>query len=160
LIRRKRDTQLWITSALCIAISAANPNGLAIFRILLDYRASFMQSKLLEWAPPRLWPLSWFSGLLLAGAAALVVGRRQARPADWLLFLAFAAASLTAQRNVFLTAIIAPVLVVSYMGQASWLTRFRLGRLDGLPHVATLLIASGIVAGVARGTFFQPRVAD
>jgi hypothetical protein len=178
LIRRKRDTRLWIISALCIALSAANPNGLAIFRTLLDYRVSFMQSKLLEWAPPRLWPLSWFSALLLAGLVALVIGWRKVRPADWLLFLAFAAASLTAQRNVFLTALISPVLVVS-AGSAVFPGRHAPILRGILPTpavnapknrgmagpkaratVAVLLMAAGLVIGIVRGAFFQLHVAE
>jgi hypothetical protein len=152
LVRRERDRRLWIVSAACVLVSAVNPNGLAVFRTLFEYRQSFMQSKLLEWTPPQLWPLSWFSALLLAGAAAIALRWRKVRPADWLVFLAFAAASLTAQRNVFLTALIAPVVIAAY---APWPFR--------LPRVPTafpaLLIAGGLVFGIVRGNFFQFGVA-
>jgi hypothetical protein len=156
LFRRERSTRLWVVSAACVLISAANPNGFAIFRTLLNYRASYMQSKLLEWTPPNLWPPSWFSALLVAGAAALALRWRKVRPADWLLFLAFAAASLTAQRNVFLTAIIAPIAIVTYLP------------IPTLPRVVTAmggaavaaLLAIATIAGVVGGPFFQFRVAD
>jgi hypothetical protein len=148
LLRRERAVRLWLVSALSIAISAANPNGFGIFRTLLDYRASFMQSKLLEWTPPTLWPLSWFSALLVLGAAALVLGWRRVRPADWLLFLAFAAASLTAQRNVFLIAMIAPLVVITYVTLPK-----------ALP-AAMVLVTAAILATVNLGTFFQFHVAE
>jgi hypothetical protein len=153
LVRRKRDRPLWMVSAACVLVSALNPNGLAVFRTLFEYRQSFMQSKLLEWTPPQLWPLSWFSELLFAGAASLALRWRKVRPADWLVFLAFAAASLSAQRNVFLTALIGPVVVATY---APWPRR-----LPRIPEaVPALLIAVGLVFGIVRGNFFQFRVAE
>jgi hypothetical protein len=152
LIRRERSVRLWMFSAACVLASAANPNGFAIFRTLLDYRSSFMQSKLLEWTPPSLWPPTWFSALLAAAVVVLALGWRKVRPADWLLFLAFAAASLTAQRNVFLTAIIAPIVVATYLP------------LPKMPRmaapVAAVLLAIATIAGAVRGPFFQFRVAD
>ena len=48
--RRRNDRTLWLVTAACIAISAINPNGLAVFRTLLEYRASYMQGRLLEWS--------------------------------------------------------------------------------------------------------------
>src|SRR5204863_1588431 len=51
LARRERAVRLWMVSAACVLASAANPNGFGTFRALLDYRARFMQSKLLGWAP-------------------------------------------------------------------------------------------------------------
>jgi hypothetical protein len=158
LIRRERAVRLWAVSVLCVVVSAANPNGLGIFRTLLDYQASFMQSKLLEWAPPSLWPPSWFSALLAAGAATFLLAWRTVRPADWLLFLAFAAASLTAQRNVFLVAMIAPILIATYVPvpKAAWtnyIARF------AAPAI-TVLLTAGTIAGIARGTFFQFHVAE
>jgi hypothetical protein len=158
LIRRERTARLWTVSALCVAVSAANPNGLALFRTLLDYRASFMQSKLLEWTPPSLWPPTWFSALLVAGGAALVFGWRRVRPADWLLFLAFGAASLTAQRNIFLTAMIAPVVVTSYIILPKRPGIANLARY-AVPGAALLLVA-GTATGISLGAFFQFHVAD
>jgi hypothetical protein len=153
LLWRQRNLRLLAVGAACVLVSAVNPNGLAVFRTLFEYRASFMQSKLLEWAPPQLWPLSWFSALLFAGAAALALHWRKVRPADWLVFVAFAAASLTAQRNVFLTAMIAPVVIVAY---TPWPLR-----MPRVPEVLpVLLIAAGLLFGIVRGNFFQFRVAE
>jgi hypothetical protein len=156
-IRRERAIRLWTISGLCVGISAINPNGLAIFGTLQNYRASFMQSKLLEWTPPSLWPPTSFSVLLAVGAASLLVNWRRVRPADWLLFLAFAAASLSAQRNVFLIAIIAPVVTVTYVSVPKKLWTPRLARF-AVP-AATLVVAIATAAGATRGTFFQFRVA-
>jgi len=152
LMRRERSVHMWMISAACVLASAANPNGFAIFRTLLDYRSSFMQSKLLEWTPPSLWPPTWFSALLAAAVVVLALGWRKVRPADWLLFLAFAAASLTAQRNVFLTAIIAPIVVATYLPLP------KMPRL--LAPIAAALLAIATIACAVRGPFFQFRVAD
>jgi|SRR5215472_478870 len=158
--RRERDTRLWMVSTACVLVSAANPNGFGIFRTLLDYRTSFMQSKLLEWAPAPLWPLSPYSALLFAAAAVLAWNWRKVRPADWLIFLAFGAASISAQRNIFLTALIAPVMVVGY-----WPAKTRgAGRRPGggtwVSIAAIMVIAGGLGYGIARGGFFQFRVAE
>ena len=153
LLRRQRSGRLWIVSAACVLVSAANPNGFGIFRTLLDYRQSFLQSKLLEWTPPPLWPLSWFSAMLIACAAVMAWQWRKVRPADWLIFVAFGAASLSAQRNVFLTALIAPVVIATYL---PWKLRLP----AAATWVAPLLIAAGLVAGVDRGAFFHFRVAE
>jgi hypothetical protein len=156
ILRRKRDAHLWAVSAASIAISAINPNGLAIFRTLLDYRSSFMQSKLLEWTPPRLWPLSWFSALLFVAAIALALEWRKVRPADWLIFLAFAAASLTAQRNLFLTALVAPPLIATYLPIPDRIRKVR----RAMPAAAALIAALVVATTAARGAFFQFRVAE
>jgi hypothetical protein len=158
LVRRERVARLWMLSALSMAVSAVNPNGLGIFRTLLDYRASFMQSKLLEWAPPGLWPPSWFSALLVAGVAVLLLAWRRVRPADWLLFLAFAAASLTAQRNVFLIAMIAPVVVTTYLTipKRAWTVSFARFTIPAM----TTVVAAATIVGIAHGTFFQFYVAE
>jgi len=63
-----------------------NPNGFRILQILLYYRSSYMTSRLLEWAPTRLWPPGEFTALLLGAAALLLRARRTVRPVDWLLF--------------------------------------------------------------------------
>ena len=152
-LRHERNRRLWMVGAACVLASALNPNGLIVFQTLLEYRASFLQSKLLEWTPPRVWPISWFSALLLAGAAALAFRWRRVRAADWLVFLAFAAASLSAQRNIFLTAMIAPIVIATY---APWSSR-----LPRVPAaIGALLIAGALAFGVARGSFFQFRVAE
>jgi hypothetical protein len=161
LIRRERNRRLWMVAALCVAISAINPNGLAIFQTLLNYRASFMQSKLLEWAPPVLWPPTWFSVLLTVAAIVLLINWRAVRPADWLLFLAFAAASLTAQRNIFLIAMVAPVVIVTYAAPPELTKRIRFAGLSRFVLPAAILAAAGgTVFGALQSGFFQFHVAE
>ena len=65
------DRLLWIVCAASIAVSGLNPNGYRIPWILAAYRNSYLTSRLLEWAPPSLWPPQWFSVLLFAAAAAM-----------------------------------------------------------------------------------------
>jgi hypothetical protein len=145
--------RLWIAGAAAVLASGINPNGFRIVQILLNYRGSFLVSRVLEWGPPRLWPPSEFSVLLFGAAALLLWARRRVRPVDWLLFLAFAAAALSAQRNTFLIGFLAPVLIASYF---PWKPR--------LPVFAQLaaaaLVAVALGAGIARGSFFQLRAAE
>jgi len=160
LVRRERAIRLWLVSAACIAVSAVNPNGFAVFRTLLDYRSSFLQSKLNEWAPPNLWPPSAFSVLLAAAAAIMLWRWRKVRTADWLIFVAFAAASLSAERNVFLMAAIAPPIIAAYLpgwGPATGTG----GRYRALvPLAASVLLAGGLAFGIGRGAFFQFRTSE
>ena len=152
LVRRERALRLWLVTAACIAASAINPNAFAVFLALLDYRKSFLQSKLLEWTPPPLWPPSWFPVLLFAAAAVLAWQWRKVRISDWLIFLAFGAASLSAQRNVFLTALIAPVLIAAYL---PWKLRLP----APVPPLAALAIAGLLAPAAVRGGL-QFRVAE
>ncbi len=152
LVLRKRDVALWIVSGLSVLASGLNPNGFEIFRTLLHYQSSYMTSRLLEWARPSLWPPSAFSVLLAAAAAVMLWARRRVRIADWLIFAAFAAAALTAQRNIILAGLIAPILIAAYL---PW--NWKWARRSSL--VVCLLLALALATGIARGTFFQFRVA-
>jgi hypothetical protein len=154
LLRRRRDWQLWAASAAAVLASGLNPNGFRILEILGAYRGSYMQSILLEWARPRLWPLEWWTVLLFAGAAVLVWQARRVRISDWLLFAAFAAAALMANRNVILIGIIGPIVIGSYV--PFW--KRGIARAAQLAAAAALLAAIGF--GAARGRFFQFRVED
>ena len=75
--QRRRDATLWAVTAACVAASAINPNGFGIFRTLLDYRSSYMQGRLLEWARPAVWPPAPFSVLLLAAGVLAGAGTAQ-----------------------------------------------------------------------------------
>jgi hypothetical protein len=131
-----------------------NPNGYGILKVLRFYRSSYMQSRLLEWTPPALWPPSIPVVLLILGAGVLIWARRSVRVSDWLLFAAFAAATLTAQRNSFLAALIAPIVIVSYL--RAWRRPIPL-----VAHYAAgILLIAGLGTGIARGTSFQLRAAE
>jgi hypothetical protein len=145
--------RLWIVSAVSVLVSGLNPNGFRILPILLYYRGSYLTSRLLEWAPPRLWPPGEFAVLLLGAAALLLWARRSVRMVDWLLFAAFAGAALSAQRNTFLIGLLAPVLMASYLPWKPRLPAFA-------QFAAVALVAGGLAAGIARGSFFQPRPAE
>lgn len=146
--------KLWIACAAAVLASGLNPNGLGILRILSFYRSSYLTSRLLEWAPTPLWPPRWPVLLLAAAAAVLLWARHRARPSDWLLFVIFGAAALMAQRNVILIALIAPVMIASYLPQ----------RNRPLPEIAEFaagfLVLAGLVYGLAAGRFFQLRAEE
>lgn len=144
---------LWMVLAACMLASGINPNGYRVLQVLGYFRSSFLQSKLLEWQTPALWPLTWFSALLLTAAAVLIWAWRRVRIADWLLFAAFAAAGLTAQRNIFLIAFCAPVMLATYI---PWKRT--------VPAVATYAAAAVLLAtlsvSLAHGEAFQLRAAE
>lgn len=146
------ERTLWIILAACVLASAANPNGYRVLQVLHYFRASFLQSKLLEWQAPILWPLTAFSTLLFAAAGVLLWARNRVRPADWLLFTAFAAAALMAQRNTFLIGLWAPVVLVSYI---PWKRA-----LPAMAHYAAAALLAVLGLGLARGNAFQFRAAD
>jgi hypothetical protein len=147
------DRELWVVSILCVLVSGINPNAWHVVQVLRDYRASSLTSRILEWLPPSLWPLSAFSVLLFGAAVVLLWRYRDVRVRDWLLFLAFAAASLQALRNVFLIGCLAPILVVSYV---PW--KFRMPSYGRIAVLA--LAAAALVLMVARGDAFQLRAAN
>jgi hypothetical protein len=154
---RKRPLEdavrIWKMSALAIAISFLNPNGFHVLDTLFRYRESYLTSTLIEWRSPYLWgPPYSFDILLYAAAALLLRSWRKVRVTDWLLFIAFAAASLTAYRNILLIGFLAPILIAVWFPR-----RFRAPRFTGLAAIGLLLIAFG--AGIARGSFFQFRAA-
>src|SRR5580700_7635538 len=151
--RVKPYRELWMAAAISVAASAINPNGFRVIEVLGYFRHSFLQSKLLEWTAPALWPLSPFSALLFAGVLAMLWARKRVRIADWLLFAAFAAAALSAQRNIFLIGFWAPVVIAGYLP-------FK----RALPAVAQFAAAALVLVllaiGLARGAFFQLRAAE
>jgi hypothetical protein len=112
-----------------------------------------MTSRLMEWARPSLWPPSPFSVLLVAPVAVLIWARRRVRIADWLIFAAFAAAALAAQRNTILVGLIAPVLIAAYL---PWKLRLP----AATPYALAALLVVGLGTGIARGSFFQWRAAE
>jgi len=148
-----RDRRLWLPGTLAILASCLNPNGYRVIQVLIAYRGSSMQSKLLEWAAPDLWPPDAFSSLLVAAAAVLLWARRAVRLSDWLLFAGFAVMALTAQRNTILIGFLAPILIASYIPGKRPLPAFA-------PYVASALLLAGLAVGMVRGRFFQFRAAE
>ena len=145
--------RLWIAGAVSILVSGINPNGFRILQILLYYRRSYLTSRLLEWAAPRLWPPDEFAVLLFGAAALLLWARRRVRLVDWLLFSAFAMAGLSAQRNIFLIGFLAPVLIASYF---PWKPRFPVFG----EYATAALVVGALGAGIASGSLFQLRAAE
>ncbi|MGP8246095.1 MAG: hypothetical protein ACLQVN_16445 [Bryobacteraceae bacterium] len=147
------DGALYAWGAAAVLVSGLNPNGFRVLEILLLYRSSDMQSRLLEWTRPELWPPSVFSALLVAGAAVLVWRRARVRVADWLLFAAFALAALTALRNTILIGWFAPIAIASYL---PWELRLR----PIAQYAAAAIGVAALAGGVAEGRMFQLRVAE
>jgi len=147
------DARIWKMSALAIAVSFLNPNGFHVLDTLFRYRKSYLTSTLIEWHSPYLWgPPYSFDILLYAAAAVLMLSWRKVRVADWLLFAAFAAASLTAYRNILLIGFLAPILIAAWFPR-----RFRTPRFIGVAALGLLLTV--LIAGVVRGSSFQFRAA-
>ena len=140
--------------AAAVLVSGINPNGFGVVASLIDYRRSTMQSTLIEWSRSSLWgPPYSFDILLYAAALSLLLAWKRVRPADWLLFAAFAVAALMAFRNQMLIALLAPVVIAAYfpwkraLPAAAW-------------WAAAALLAAGLVAGGSRGSLFQLRAAE
>ncbi|MBS1856199.1 MAG: hypothetical protein JST11_12600 [Acidobacteria bacterium] len=150
---RRRDTTLWLAAAACVAVAAVNPNGLGIFRTLVEYRGSFMQGRLLEWSRPSLWPPAPFSVLLFAAALLMALNRRKVRPADWLLLAAFGAAAVAAQRNTAFLGLVAPPCIAG-----AWPWRRPLPALART--LAPAALTAGVIALAASGGYFQFRAGE
>ena len=155
LIRRLRkkpapdERTLGLVAFACVLVSALNPNGFRVIQILFFYRSSAIQSANLEWQRPKFWEPGMYSFLLFGALLVLVLARRRARLVDWLLYLGFAAISLTAVRNVIFIGLVAPVVIASY------LPRWRF-----LPPVSALLAAVFLLASALNpANAFAPRAA-
>lgn len=143
--------RLWLVTACAIAVSALNPNGLAVVSILFRYRQSAMTASLIEWHRPYLWGSPYaFDLLLYAAVLVLILSWRKVWLSDWLLFAAFAAAALLAFRNILLIGLLAPVLIATYFP-----FRFQAPRIASwaVPPMLVAVLATGII----RGSFFQLR---
>ena len=149
-----RDSRrLWLVTACAIAGSGINPNGFGVVSTVFAYRRSPMTANLIEWQAPSLWgPPYGFDILLYAAALVLVLSWRKVRPAHWILFAAFAGASLTTFRNTPLIGFLAPVLIAAYFP-------LRVKVPGGLAWVPPILAVAGVAAGFAQGRFLQLRVA-
>jgi len=153
LVLRRKDWRLWIIAAAAIVLSGLNPNGYRVLEILRYYRGSYLTSTLLEWARPSLWPPGVFTLLVVGAPAVLLWAWRKARVSDWLLWAAFAAAAMTAQRNIILIGFVAPMVMASYL---PWKPRVPAWAEYG----AVVLLAAALGTGIVRGSFFQLRAAE
>ena len=120
--------KLVLYSLLAVLATGLNPNGFHIVEILLAYRRSALQTSIVEWQRPKYWELSTFTLILYGSLAALLWARRRARLSDWLLYLLFAMAALSAVRNIILIGLIGAIVLVSYVpvfDPAKLLPRFR-----------------------------------
>ena len=148
----RSNRRFWLIAGCTIAASAINPNGLAVLSILAAYRRSPMTANLMEWQPTSLWAAPYsFDLLLYAAALVLLLSWRKVRVAHWILFVAFAALSLSAFRNTPLIGFFAPVLIAAYFP-----FRFRVPH--SLTFAAPIAAAVGAIAILARG-MPQPLVA-
>lgn len=146
--------QVWLWSGAALAASLVNPNGWRVIETLLLYRQSAMQATLIEWSKPYLWgPPYAFDILLYAAAAVLLYRARQVRLSDWLLFALFAAAALSAFRNIILIGILAPVLIAAYF---PWRRAVPVAAIYALMAA----LAAGTLYGTVRGRFFQFHAAE
>jgi hypothetical protein len=151
---REDRRRLWPVTACSIGASLINPNGVAVLNALFKYQQSELQRNLLEWRHPSLWGPPYAFDILLYGAAlVLILSWRKVRLAHWILFAAFAGAALLAFRNILFIGFLAPVLIAAYFP-------FRIPRARVLAWAVPLLLATGVLVGFWRGSFFQLRVAD
>jgi hypothetical protein len=159
LLRRAPDAppsgarRLWTVSALCVLVSGLNPNGFRALAVTLAYRSSALQSSLWEWRRPQLWPPDLFAAVLFLAAAALLWQFRQVRLSDWILFAAFAAASLLAIRNTILIGWLGPLLIAAYLPFAPPRPRWS-------EFAAAALLLAGVAGEIVSGNAFQLRAEE
>jgi hypothetical protein len=150
-IRRARS--LWAACALSVLICGVNPNGFRAPLVTLAYRSSPLQSSLWEWHSPQFWPPDLFAAVLFVSAAVLLWRFRKVRLSDWILFAAFAAASLMAVRNTILIAWLGPALIAAYVPVAIAPPRWA-------EYAAAALALVAAVAQVVSGNAFQLRAEE
>ena len=155
LMRRAPEARRVLAAgSVSVLASGINPNGFAVLSTVVSYRQSPLQSTLTEWAHADLWgPPYAFDLLLYAAAACLILNWRKVRIADLILFVAFAAAALTAFRNEMLVGLLAPVLIASYFPWKRPLPVFAW-------YAGAAALSAGVVWGCATGSFFQLRAAE
>jgi hypothetical protein len=149
-------------SGAAVLISGLNPNGFNVVSTLISYRQSPLTATLIEWSRPGFWGEPYAFFLLLYGAAAvLALSSKRVRIADWLMFAAFAAASLAAFRNLPLMALLAPILIATYFPWKHTLLAMWKRTLPAVAHYAAgAALVCGTVWGIASGAFFQLRAAE
>jgi hypothetical protein len=157
-----QERMLWLTAISAVLLSAINPNGFRILRVMRNYRNSPMQTQIWEWQYPKFWELTPFSLLLFGALLVALLNRRKLRPADWLLLAAFGVSGLLALRNTILTALAGSVLIFVYLpewksklGMREWIQvgALSLGALltaTGYPLLAAAAIGATLVVWSGR----------
>jgi hypothetical protein len=152
------EKPLWAFCLGSILISGLNPNRFRVLEVMQYYRQSPLQTNIWEWQYPKYWEITAFTILLYGALLVLLLRGRKARPADWLMLVAFGGAGLTAYRNIILTAFVGAYLIGSHLpasrekaGAKGWLTVLALAlagamAVTGLPWygVAALLAVAGL----------------
>jgi hypothetical protein len=154
LLRREpiaEQRRLWIVTGIAIVASGLNPNGFRAIWVLVAYRSSAMQTAIAEWGMWAFWT-EWRGAFLISAALFLVISYRKVRPVDWILFVLFAAAAISAVRNVILVGYIAPMVIAVYI---PWR---RFPRAAEFAVIALLVARTGLE--IAGGSAFQLRAAD
>jgi hypothetical protein len=142
------DRLIWLASALSLAASGLNPNHYDGLRVLSLYKQSILQSRVWEWQPTPLLPLTPFTVILFAAAAIMLVAWRRVRVSDWFLFAVFAVASLLAFRNTMLIGLLGPLLIATYTPWTPPAPRM-------LRWAVAALLLGGIGEQAALGKAFQ-----
>jgi hypothetical protein len=147
------ERRLYLCAALSVLASGINPNGFNVIFTLLAYRRSPMQTGILEWLRPKYWEVSTFTVVLYSSLAVLLWARRRARVSDWILYLFFAAAALSAERNVILADIVGLIVLAGYLPSIDLSRYFASNRFlpSALGCAAALLLGARIVTAPHRG---------
>jgi hypothetical protein len=149
-----KNRRLLIASAAAVLATGLNPNGFRAIQVLLLYQQSALQSQLIEWTPPALWPpLEMFTIVLYAAGILLIRAHRTVRRADWMLYLFFAAAAARASRNIVFLSITAAIMITTYF---PWKKALPLRARYAV--AAALALALG--AQIAKGRAFELRSAE
>ena len=147
------ERRLWLVTLACFLVSGLNPNGFRVVQILFLYRSSGIQSENLEWQRPIFWEPGIYSLVLFGPLLALILARRRARPADWLLYFGFALISLVALRNTIFMGLVGAILMAVY------LPRWRALQVIAPLLAAAALLFYDVAPAIARGNVFALRAA-
>jgi tetratricopeptide (TPR) repeat protein len=108
----------------------------------------------LEWQRPIFWEPGIYSFLLFCPLVVLLSAYRRARPADWFLYLAFAAVSLMALRNTIFLGLVGPVLLAAYI------PKWRFLPAAALTLAAAALVFYDVAPAMASGNILAFRAAQ
>jgi tetratricopeptide (TPR) repeat protein len=148
------ERRLWLVAIACLLVSALNPNGFRVIKVLFLYRSSGIQSTILEWQRPKFWEPGVYSFLLFGSLLTLLLARRRTRPVDWLLYFGLAVISLMAIRNAIFMGLVGPVIMAAY------LPKWRAVPVTAVLLATAALIVSALAPAIATGNIFALRSAE